>query len=281
MIWNIVTDSSCDLKELEAGTPENQLRFHSVPFIISVDSQDFVDDEHVDIGEMLDTMEASRNASRTSCPSPTSWEEAFQAEGNVLAVTISKELSGSYSSACVARQMVLETNPDKKIFVINSFSAGTGLVCLVRLMIQEIMSGRSFEEVSQYTQRMAEQMRTIFALCSFDNLIKNGRMPKLLGMLAQSLNFWGVGVATPEGKIDIKSKVRGTKRILAAFLDDMLERGKPEFGVFISHCQNEELALKLQEEIRKRWEDVKVEILNTRALCSYYAERHGLIVAYL
>ena len=121
MKWRIIADSSCDIFKMDEGatsvSPE-ELYFSTVPFVITVDGRDFVDDENIDVNELVAAM-AQSTRSYTSCPSPESWMREFGEEGDVFAVTISSNLSGSYNSACTAREMILEKNPDC-IIVIDS-----------------------------------------------------------------------------------------------------------------------------------------------------------------
>lgn len=280
MIWNIVADSSCDLKDLHYKDEHNEIRFYSVPFILTVGNRDFIDDAQINVDELMDAMELEQRASKSSCPSPQAWLEHFEKEGNVIAVAISKELSGSYNSACVAREMLLEKQSDKKIAVINSYSASAGLVHLVRTILENIRAGQDFDEVVQNARHEAAETQTIFALCSFNNLVKNGRMSHFAGFIAKRLGFWGIGAASPEGKIDIKGKVRGTKKALQFMLDEMRSRKPNIRSVTISHCQNSEMASLLKDYVKQHWNDAKTEINETKGLCSYYAERNGLIVAY-
>lgn len=109
---NIITDSSCDLYNLEEQS--GKIRFASVPFVINIGNRDFVDDEKLNIAEMVTAMEECQEISRTSCPSPYAWYEQFEQSDNSIAVTISSKLSGSYNSACTARNMILEKHSDKK-----------------------------------------------------------------------------------------------------------------------------------------------------------------------
>lgn len=280
MVWNIVTDSSCDLRDLELPEGSIDIRYYTVPFIISVDNVDYVDDDDVNVSGMLEAMENSRQASHTSCPSPHVWEEAFRREGNVIAITISKELSGSYNSACVAKDTVMDEIPDKQIAVVNSASTGPAIISLIQMLVEEINAGRTFAEVTEKAEQIIAQTKTIFALCSFDNLVKAGRMSKLSGFIARTLGFWGIGIASPEGRIVIKGKERVTKKVLAAFMADIKERGGITRHMVISHCENEEMALRIQETVLVEYPDVIITIFPTRALDSYYAERHGLIIAY-
>lgn len=277
MNWNIVVDSSCDLKMIDC----KDVNYSSVPFIISVGKKDYVDNDTIDVKELVDDMETSKEISHTSCPAPGEWLECFEREGNVIAITISKELSGSYNSAFAAREMILEKEPGRNIEIINSVSAGPGLIIVVQSILDAIKEGKSFDEVVSIANGVNIEKRTIFALSSYRNLIKAGRMSPIVGFVAQKLNFWGIGVASAIGEIEIMGKARGSKKALEAIAKDIHDRKENIKKVIISHCQNLEFAENLKNEIAEKLNNVVVEIYENRGLCSFYAERHGLIVAYV
>ena len=104
-------------------------------------------------------------------------------------------------------------------------------------------------------------------------------MGRVAGFVAGKLGMCGVGVAN-DGRIDVKSKVRGTQKALKVIIDSMKEHAFMGGEVLISHCLNEELALKLKTLIQETWSNAKVDIMPTRGLCSLYAEKGGLIIAY-
>ena len=277
MEWNIVADSSCDLKQFAAE--DEQISFSTVPFVIRAGDAEFVDDEQLNVEEMVNALSAIREAGRTSCPSPESWLEHFRRAGSTIAVTISSNLSGSYNSACLARDMLLEQEPERNIAVIDSKSAGPELTLIVRRMRRLISEGLPFAEIVEKLNQFAEQTQTLFALTSFDNLVKNGRVGRIAGFVAGKLGMCGIGVAN-DGRIDIKAKVRGTQKALRVIIDDMKEHAFAGGEVWIHHCLNEELALRLKALIEETWANSKVGILPTRGLCSFYAEKGGMIIAY-
>ena len=278
MKWNIVTDSSCDLFPQAGFAPEAELS--SVPFVVSVGEQDYVDDPSLDTAAFLDAMEGSEAPSRTSCPSPQAWLEQFEKAEQSIALTISSNLSGSYNSAMTAKQMAQERAPKKKIAVLDSLSTGPEVTLCVEKIRALIEAGEEFSSVVEKAQAQLRETRIAFALCSFHNLVKNGRMSRLAGVLARRLNMWGIGIGSEEGTIAIKGKVRGSAKAIALLVQDMKERGFRGGRVIITHCQNLELAQKLQSKILELWQSAKVSIMPTRGLCSYYAERNGLIVGY-
>ena len=124
MAFRIIADSSCDIFDIP-GKPET-IYFNTVPFVITVDGRDFTDDENLDVNELVNAMAAS-SKSHTSCPSPADWVRDFGEKGDVFALTISSNLSGSYNSACTAKHMVLEDDPDRKIEILDTRGTGPSL----------------------------------------------------------------------------------------------------------------------------------------------------------
>ena len=89
----------------------------------------------------------------------------------------------------------------------------------------------------------------MYGLSSFNNLIKNGRVSKVAGFVAGKLGLCGIGEASPQGEILVQGKVRGSGKMLAAFLERMEELDFQGGKVLISLCENQTLAKKLKEMI--------------------------------
>lgn len=278
MKWNIITDSSCDFR---SGNNQNEeIQISNVPFTISVGNHDFVDNDHLDTQVMLNAMEHEKSASRTSCPSPNEWLKQFEKADYSIAITISSQLSGSMNSAMVAKEMAMEQNPQKKIAVLDSRSTGPELVLCVEEIERLIKDGVDFDDIVSHAANFLKKTKIMFALSSFDNLIKNGRMSKISGFIARKLGMWGIGSGSDEGKIIMEGKTRGAKKAVEMLVIIMKEKGFGGNKVAISHCDNLAFAETLKKRILEIWKNAEVMILPTRGLCSYYAERGGLIVSY-
>ncbi|MCD8048284.1 MAG: DegV family protein [Clostridia bacterium] len=278
MKWNIVTDSSGDLFEKKSENGDWQVS--SVPFVINVGGRDFVDDERLDCAELLSETEKCREAGRTSCPAPEDWLREFEKADCAVAVTISSKLSGSMNSAVIAKSMALEKSPEKKIAVIDSLSAGGEIALCVERICDLIEKGEEFEDVVFKAKEFLRGTHAAFALCSFNNLVKSGRMSKTAGFFANRLGIWGIGIGSDEGTIEIKGKARGSARATALLINNMKERGFEGGRVIISQCCNSAFAERLQEKIREIWKEARISIVPMRGTCSYYAERGGLIVGF-
>lgn len=276
-MWNIVTDSSCDDLNFEHSATD--IRYDSVPFYIHTDHREFVDDGSIDTEELIAVMSKSKIA-RTACPSPDLWLKHFQRPGNALAFTLSSALSGSYSSARTAELMAKEADPNRNIAVIDSLAEGPSITLLIRAVTRMIEAGMDFDSIVKKANALRARIHIIYALSSFDNLVKNGRMSRMTGFVANALGFWGVGIASPEGRIAIKGKVRGTKRVLNSILNDMKEKGSAIQEVVIVHCLNLPMAQALKDMIIAAFGDLPVTIFPTGGLATFYAEKNGLIVSY-
>ncbi len=278
MSWKIVADSACDIIDLENKCPG--LSYSSIPFVFTVDDRSFTDEEHFDTRILLDALSKARTAAKSACPSPQSWANEFKTADNVIALTISAELSGSYNSACSAREMVLEESPERNIAIINCRSTGPGNILVAERAAALIAEGGTFEKVVEALNDYVQHVHTVFALCSFDNLIRNGRMPRLVGIAARALHLWGIGIGTPGGKIELVGKARGAAGAVSSILKDFTEKHQGGKRLFISHCNNPGIAEKIRSQVMSLPSPPLVKIFETRGLDTFYAENEGVIVAY-
>ncbi|MBR2660605.1 MAG: DegV family protein [Clostridia bacterium] len=278
MNWHLVSDSACDLYRLEGGA--EKMDFSTIPFTIRIGGKEYIDDAQMPITEMLEANETHAEMAQTACPSPEAWREQFSAPGPVIAFTISSALSGSYNSACTGRDMLLEEEPDKEIAIIDTKSTGPEEAMLIWHARDLILEGKCLKEIEKALNETAGKIHTIFALSSYHNLIKSGRVSRLIGFIAGHLGFWGVGVGDEKGEIAIRGKARGSKSMIRFLVEEIRKVGPAGKQIVISHCQNEKDALSLKAALETAFAGIEVLVQPTRGLDSFYAERSGLIVGY-
>ena len=127
MTWKLVSDSSSDL--VTGQLTSTVADFEAVPLCLRVGEQEFWDTAELDVLALLNAMAAEKGPCTTACPSPEAFAEVFRKADRTICTTISQNLSGTYQAACLAREMVLEEFPEKKIAIIDSFStAGEGFL---------------------------------------------------------------------------------------------------------------------------------------------------------
>ena len=112
------------------------------------------------------------------------------------------------------------------------------------------------------------------------NLAQNGRVSKLAATMASVLGIRAIGQASAEGMLEMLGKCRGVRKVRQFMLDEMVELGYRGGKVRIGHCQNAALALELCAEIRQRFPEADVRSYPLRGLCSYYAERGGIMLGF-
>ena len=278
-MWHIVSDTTCDLFTLDGG--EGVFDFATIPFTIRIGDKEYIDNDSMPIEEMLEANENHAEMAQTSCPSPEDWREKFAAPGPVLAFTISSALSGSYNSACTARTMIQEEEPDKQIAIIDSKGTGPEVATAVLKAREMILAGKSFDEIEKELNRTVDETHIIFALASYRNLIKAGRVSRLVGFIAGHLGFWGIGIGDENGEIAMRGKARGDKSMVRLMVEEIRKIGlAPHKKIRIHHCVNEKDATALKDQLQAAFPEADITVIPTRGLDSFYAERRGLIVSF-
>lgn len=277
MKWKIVTDSGSNIREINS-LPED-VAFDIIPLILHVEDKDFVDEPFIDIKELIEAVEKAPNSS-SACPAPGVYADKFKGADNVLCFTISSNLSGSYNSAELGRTIALEDNPDANIHIFNSRSAGGEMDLLVKKALELIEEDKAFDEVVAELNDYHEHTFVGFMLKSIENLVKNGRVNKVVGSVVGLLNINVIGVRSEEGTIEMSNRARGEKRALNTFLNDIIENGYNGKKMEISHVLNPSLAETLADKVREKFPEADIRINLTSGLCSFYAENGGLIIGY-
>lgn len=278
MKHKIVADSCCDLNE---ELSEN-LDIEIVPLTINVGSKAYVDDENLDTKELLRDMKASEESPATACPSPDAFIEEYRKHDNIFVVTLSSVLSGTYNSAVLAKNIILEEIENKFIHVFDSLSASIGET-LVSLKISELIAEEhDNNSIIEKTNKYIKEMKTLFVLESLDNLIKAGRITSLKGKIASLLSIKPIMGSDGAGGIEMVDKVRGSKRAFSRLLELIGEQGeKLEQKILgIAHCNALEKALEFKAEVEKRYNFKDIVIVGTAGISTVYANDGGLIIAF-
>ncbi|NQN87557.1 DegV family protein [Streptococcus suis] len=276
--WKIVADSGCDYRQLKNLAPDTE--FVSVPLTIQVGEQAFVDDASLDINHMMEVMEASKSAAGSACPSPQAYQAAFEGAENVIVITITGGLSGSFNAARVARDMFVEEHPEVNIHLVDSLSAGGEMDLLVDEINRLIGTGLEFEELVETITTYQENSKLLFVLAKVDNLVKNGRLSKLVGTVVGLLNIRMVGEASSEGKLELLQKARGHKKSVTAAFEEMKKAGYNGGRIVMAHRNNAKFFQQFSELVKTQFANATIEEVATSGLCSFYAEEGGLLMGY-
>ncbi len=272
--FKIVSDSASDVTEIRHTT------FAYAPMKVITDEREFTDDGAVNVSEMVRYLAHYKGKIRSSCPNVDDWLRAFGGAKEIICVTITGAMSGSYNSACTAKRLYEEEYPGRRVYVVDSLSAGPE----IRLMIEKLdaYAGAeiSFEEACRRIEAYKARTGLLFMLKSLNNFANNGRVSPALAKIVSLAGICIVGKASEAGTLEPVKKVRGESKAMEALADRLCEEGHVSGRVVITHCENAAAALWLKDAIRQRSPETLVDIHTCRALCSFYAEQGGLLVGF-
>jgi DegV family protein with EDD domain len=270
----IVADSSSDVLKME-GIP-----FASAPLKIVTAEKEYVDDENLDVAGMVEDMLRYTDKSGTACPSVGDWLAAFGGARYVFCVTITSNLSGSYNSAVVAAQEFEELHPGSRVLVIDTLSTGPEMKLILEKLRTLVEQGKEFDEIAAEIKAYQEHTGLLFMLESLRNLANNGRVSKVVASAAGIRGIRLLGRASDRGTLEPLVKSRGEKKALANFFQLLKKEGYCGGKVRVAHVLNAPLAAALKELILAEFPHAEIEIYPTRGLCSFYAEKGGMLVGF-
>lgn len=269
----IAADSSCDLTR--AGFSDVVF----APLKIHTAEREFVDDENLDVEEMIGYLEKFKGKSGTACPNTEEFRRAFSDADEVFCVTITSNLSGSFNSARLAAQSY-ESETGKRAFAVDTLSVGPESVLIIEKIRELWDGGEDFDSVKEKITEYNQKTRLIFSLESMKNLANNGRVSHVAAKMAGILGIRAIGRASDVGTLEMTDKVRGEANTVATIYKNMLGEGYIGGKVRIHHVLNPEAAKKLSDTVKKDYPNADVSLLEAGGLCSFYAERGGLLIGF-
>ncbi|WP_411682641.1 DegV family protein [Clostridium thailandense] len=242
----IVTDSTSDL-------PEEIIKKYDIevlPLLINFGSETYKDIIDIKLHELLIKMEESDEFPGTAQVSPQRFLECYKRyiqEGyHIVSIHISSKMSGTYQSACVAKEM-LETDD---IIVIDSLNvtSGLGLLVLKAAKLQE--AGSRAREIENEIKEMIPHIKSVLAFESLDNLVKGGRLSKTAGIIGNILGIKPI-LSVENGEIGVIDKVRGSKKSIRFILDYIDKNGiKSGETSILLHVENKDILDTLREALK-------------------------------
>lgn len=279
MNYKIVADSSCDVTKEMA----KEMKIEIAPLTLEVDGVRYVDDETMDIDSYLIKANGNQKVPKSSCPSPDVYLEAMKGEEEaVFGITLSSELSGSYASAVLAKDLYHEDHKAKKIHIFDSKSAAAGEVAIAIYLYECIQKGYNFETVVEKVEEYIKEMATIFVLEKIDHLQKAGRMSKTKATIANVLNVKLILKANDKGEIVLHSQARGLKKAISKMIASFEAVGTVAADkiIVVAECQAEERAQQIKKTIQSMYSFREVIVVKTRGLSSNYTNSGGIVIAF-
>ena len=192
---------------------------------------------------------------KTTLPSPGLLAEEIKKEvtgGNeVIVVTLSKNISGTYQSAKLIAGEINEEEKRECVYVIDSLTAGFGEGLIAIKAHNLAKEGKSFEEVIKLTEEYVQTVRSEFTVDDLKFLAQNGRISALAARFANALSIKPLLFGSPEGEIKVTAKIHGRKKALIELVNQIvLNIDHPnEQTIYISHCDALEEANQIKDRL--------------------------------
>lgn len=273
----IISDSSCDLsKEII-----EKYKIDIVPLNISFGEEIYVDGE-LEKKEFYRKMKESKELPKTSCPSPDMFLKSYEGEEDVIVLSIASKLSGTYSSALLAKSMYEENNSNKKIAVIDSESGSVAQGLLAIKGSDMIREGKTFEEIVERLESIKKDIVFYGTLETLENAIKGGRINPLAGKIINALNFKAI-IKIGDGEVKPIDKARGDKNSIKKVIDKICDTINEDENksLIISHANCIEKANKVKELMLEKHSFENILIEEVGAVIGTYSSEGAILIAAL
>ncbi|MEY8463563.1 DegV family protein [Streptococcus merionis] len=251
MSFQILTDSTADL-------PEQWLTDNAVQVLgltVQVDGMHFetVGAERLTSPVLLEKMAAGSQPT-TSQINVGQFEEVFRNHAQngeaLLYIAFSSVLSGTYQSAVMARDIVIEEFPEAIIEIVDTLAASAGEGYLVMQAAEVRAAGGSLSEAKARVENLAPRLKTHFLVDDLNHLMRGGRISKASAVIGGVINIKPIIGIQSDGSLGTAAKVRGKKKAIAEFvrlgLDDLAES-----TVIVAYADDQEAAKAIKDDILK------------------------------
>ena len=255
----IITDSTVDLP-LEII---QKYDIEVLPLTVHFGEESYRDGVDIKFPEFLEKMRSSEVFPTTSQVNPQSFYECFRGyikEGyKIISINLSSKLSGTYQSACIARDMIESDD----IIIIDSLNVTSGLGLLVLKTCRLRDEGLRVKEIEQEILRTIPHVKSALAFESLENLVKGGRLSKAAGVIGSLLGIRPI-IEIKNGELAVMDKVRGSKKAAKTILDYVDEKGlKDGETSIVLQVENRDIFEALKENMNSR----KAEFIECEVGC--------------
>lgn len=256
----IITDSTLDL-------PEDLIREKEIevlPLLINFGEESYLDGVEINTKEMLDKIEKENVLPTTAQITPNRFEDVFKKyleQGyKIVTLVMSSEMSGTYQSACIAKNM-LESDD---IVVIDSKNVTSGLGVLLLKACEFRDNGDSIFEIEEKIKNIIPKIKSSLSFESLENLVRGGRLSKTAATIGSVLGLRLI-LEVKDGKMSVKDKVRGSKKALKRVISDF-ENANVDLNspIVLLEILNEEIYLGL----KKYFEENNINYVDAKVGCA-------------
>lgn len=251
MAFKILTDSTADLPE--SWALENDVQILGLTIQLDGITYETVGEKKLTSEHLLSKMEAGSQPT-TSQINVGQFEDIFRGYAEigmpVLYIAFASVLSGTYQSAVMARDMVLEDFPEAVIRIIDTKAASMGEGILVMKAVEAKAAGQSLEQVVALIKSLVPKVKTYFLVDDLNHLMRGGRISKTAALMGSLVNIKPVIAVKGDGRLDSVAKVRGKKKaqteVVRMTLEDIAD---PRVVIAYAGADSQEVAQVLKEQL--------------------------------
>ena len=260
MAIKIYTDSCSDMP-LEMAT---KLGVSVIPLTFTIDGADYPDD----FGKSMSIIEFYARVRKGSMPKTALintqryidiFSKELKAGNEVLYLSFSSALSGSFQCSATAKEELLEKYPEAKLEVVDSKCASFGEGLFINYVVNKQKEGVSFEELAEYANDLKLSVCHLFTVDDLNHLARGGRASNVSAVLGTALKIKPVLHVDDEGRLVLLNKQRGRSKALKELINLMQESANADTDqvVFISHGDCLEEAQQLGEMVKEAFPNIK------------------------
>lgn len=190
------------------------------------------------------------------------FEEALKEGKDVLYISFSSGMSGTYQTACLCKKELEESYPDNRIICIDSLCAAVGEGLLIKEVDKKKREGMSMDELVDWVENNKMHLCHWFTVDNFDHLKHGGRVSAVAATLGKTLNIKPLLRVDEEGKLRVVKKIRGRHKAMAAQVECIVKTWSPEISksVVIGHGDDLKAAEELKEYVENKLPDAEIYI---------------------
>ena len=254
-MFQIISDGGCDFTKEEIQKHNVDI----VPFYITFDQNTFLK-EGVDITKeeyFKRLLEDKTLFPKTSQPSPQDYMDVYaphlEAGMDIISLTISSKLSGTYNSATLAARTLREKYPNRTIIVIDSLNGSVGQGLILKEIIKMRDQGFSITKTEKYAKKVIKSTQIYFTLDTLEYLKRGGRVGPTTALVGGILGLRPV-LHLVDGSIEQLDSVRGNKKVLHLMEEGLvaaLEGEVENINLSIGHILSEKRATTFNDNLEK------------------------------
>jgi DegV family protein with EDD domain len=217
--------SCCSTADLDAAHFAEK-DIHYICFHFSLNGKQYPDDlgQSIPFDQFYASMAAGAETmtSQVNADEFVSYFTPFLEQGkDILHVCLSSGLSGVINSANIARDMLSERYPQRKIYIVDSLGASSGYGLIMDTLAEKKAAGTGLDELYAWTEAHKLELHHWFFSTTLEYYIKGGRISKTAGFVGTLLNICPLLNMDNHGKLIVRKKFRGKQRVIAEIVDCM------------------------------------------------------------